>query len=389
MTESLWVNAILFVIGAAAIWWAGTRLEHYADLIARRFHLGHAFVGVLLLAAATSLPELATTITAVLLLDNPTLAVHNLLGGVALQTGLLIIADAATRRPGSLTFFSPRFVLLIQGLGVVFLLQLTVAGLTARGAPVLFSFSAWLVALLAGWISLMYVVYRWRGHPRWTPTHTDDVPEELLQDDPPEPDEDESVPDRRVGLGFAAMSVMVLAGGWLATQSADVLAEQSGLGSAFLGATFLAAATSMPELSTTIAAVRGDRYTVAVSNIFGSNLFDVTLLVLAELLYRGGTILDRTDPSLIFVAVIAALMTCVYLWGLMERDNKTIAGIGWDSALALVIYVGGMTVLYLAPWGSSGSAGAAYREPRAAGCAATAEHGYDWGVRHEQTGLCA
>lgn len=359
MPESLWVNAVLFAVGAAAIWWAGTRLEHYADLISRRFHLGHAFVGVLLLAAATSLPELATTITAVVFLDNPTLAVHNLLGGVALQTGLLIVADAATRHRGSLTFFSPRFILLIQGLGVVFLLQLTVAGLTARGAPVMFSFSGWLVALLLGWFGLMYIVYRWRGHPRWTPTRTDDVPREILRDGTPEPDDDESLSNRRIWLGFAAMSAMVLAGGWLAAHSAEVIADQSGLGYAFLGATFLAAATSMPELSTTIAAVRGDRYTVAISNVFGSNLFDVTLLALAEGLYRGGTILDRTDPSLIFVAMIAALMTCVYLWGLMERDNNTIAGIGWDSALALVIYVGGMTVLYLAPWGSSGSAGPA------------------------------
>jgi cation:H+ antiporter len=314
---------------------------------------------VLLLAAATSLPELATTITAVVLLDNPTLAVHNLLGGVALQTGLLIVADAATRHRGSLTFFSPRFVLLIQGLGVVFLLQLTVAGLTARGAPVVFSFSSWMLLVLLGWIGLMYLVYRWKGHPRWTPTRTDDVPKEVLQEGAPISREDESLSRQRIWLGFAAMSVIVLAGGWLATQSAEVIADETGLGYAFLGATFLAAATSMPELSTTIAAVRGDRYTVAISNIFGSNLFDVTLLVLAELLYRGGTILDRTDPSLIFVAMIAALMTCVYLWGLMERDNRTIAGIGWDSALALAIYVGGMTVLYLAPWGSPGSAGTA------------------------------
>lgn len=91
----LWLNAVLFLPAAAAIWWAGVRLERYADVIAQRTGLGQAFTGMLLLAAATSLPEVATTITAVAVLGNPTLAVHNLLGGVALQTGLLVVADLA------------------------------------------------------------------------------------------------------------------------------------------------------------------------------------------------------------------------------------------------------------------------------------------------------
>lgn len=341
----LWLNGLLFLLAAAAIWWAGTRLERCADAISRRTGLGQAFTGMLLLAAATSLPEVATTVTAVALLDNPTLAVHNLLGGVALQTAIIAAADATKRRRGALTFFSPRFVLLIEGVGLVLLLQLAIAGLSARGIPAFFGISLWSVALLFGYVALMYLVYRYRGQPRWTPTRTDDVPEEVPVEEPGTDDE-ERRSTTKLWLLFAALSLLVLGGGWLATQTAERLAEQTGLGSAFLGATLLAAATSLPELSTTISASRNDRYTVAISNVFGSNAFDVVLLVLVEILYREGTVLEHAEPSVVFVATVGTIMTCVYLWGLMERGNRTVFGIGRDSAAAILIYVGSMAVLY-------------------------------------------
>lgn len=347
----MWVNGLLFALAAAAIWWAGTHLERCADVIARRTGLGHAFTGMLLLAFATSLPEVATTITAVALLDNPTLAVHNLLGGVAMQTAILVIADGAKRRRGSLTFFSPRFVLLIEGVGLVLLLQITIAGITAGGTPAVFGISGWLVLLFFAYVALMYLVYRHRGQPRWTPTRMGDVPEEARGDDD-STDDDDGTDDEDgrsmsvVWLTFGGLSLVVLVGGWLATQTAELLAEQTGLGAAFLGATLLAAATSLPEVSTTIAAVRNDRYTVAISNVFGSNAFDVTLLVLADVLFRGGTILAHAEPTVVFVATVGSIMTCIYLWGLLERENRTVFGIGWDSAGAVLVYSGAMAVLY-------------------------------------------
>lgn len=342
------LNVALFVVAGAAIWSAGTRLEHEADVISRRTGLGQAFTGMLLLAAATSLPELATTVTAVMIVGNPTLAVHNLLGGVALQTAILAVADGVTRKRGALTFFTPRFVLLIEGVGLVFLLQLTIAGVMARGVPTIRSISVWLMLLALGYVGVNYLVYRHRGRPRWTPTRSDDSPAEAAAAD--DDDAARGRDDRRsttvVCLTFAGISLIVLVGGWLATQTADVLAKQSGLGAAFLGATFLAAATSLPELSTTIAAARNERYTAATSNIFGSNAFDVVLLFLADLLYREDTILAHAERSAVFVAAIGAVMTCIYLWGLMERENRTILGLRWDSIAAVATYAGGMAVLY-------------------------------------------
>ena len=166
----LWVNGFIFLFAAGTIWWAGTRLERYADAISDRTGLGQAFTGMMLLAAATSLPELATTVTAVVLLNNPTLAVCNLLGGVALQTGILVAADWAMRERGALTYFTPRFILLIEVVGLLFLLQLTVAAISARGFPSIAAVSVWSVLIFVVYLGFMYLVYRSRGQPRWTPT---------------------------------------------------------------------------------------------------------------------------------------------------------------------------------------------------------------------------
>ena len=350
----LWLLALLFLVAGGAIWRAGTRLEVRVSQISDRTGMGRAFAGMFLLATATSLPEVATTVSAIAFHGNPTLAIHNLLGGVALQTAMLVVADGVARKRGALTSFAPRFVLLIQGVGLVMLLQLAVAALAAGGEPVISSVSLWTVVILAAHVVMMYLTWRYRGHPRWTPTPVDDYPagERPVEvndvddaDDVGAVDED-GPPLRALWLRFAGASVIVLVAGWLASGAADALAYRTGLGSAFLGATALALATSLPELSTTIAASRSGRYTTAISNIFGSNAFCVSLLFLADLLHRDGSVLAGAEPSIIFISAVGAIMTCIYLWGLMERSDRTVLGIGWDSAIALAVYTGAMAVLY-------------------------------------------
>lgn len=349
---TLGANAVIFAVAAAAIWFAGTALERYADALSVRTGLGQAFTGVLLLSTATSLPEVATTITAAGLLSNPTLAVSNLLGGVALQTAILAIADRTQRHAGAVTSFEPRFVLLMQGLGVLLLLQVAIAGLAAEGRPMVFTVSLWPFAVLCVYLGILYATYRYRGHPRWTPTKRDDVPKDSgrgqarLAKATTDMEKKSLRSTKALWIFFTGLSLAVLVAGWLVAQSADVLAEQTGLGDAFLGATLLALATSLPEVSTTRAASGEGRYSMAISNVFGSNGFDISLLFLAELLYQGGTVMAHAGRSIVFVAAIGAIMTSIYLWGMLERRDRTILGVGWDSAGAVLVYGTGMTVLF-------------------------------------------
>jgi cation:H+ antiporter len=349
---SVWTNALIFVVAAALIWAAGTALERRADAISERTGLGQAFTGALLLSTATSLPEVATTITAAGLLNNPTLAVNNLLGGVALQTGILAFADYRKPQSGALTSFRPRFVLLLQAVALLVLLQLAIAGATAQGRPTFFSISVWPVAMLAVYLGMLYATFHYRKRPRWKADSAGDLSGKQAAQ-PGEPDSEDVKQTKlfhtsktRLWLGFWAIGLIVLVAGWAVAQSADVLAEQTGLGDAFLGATLLALATSLPEVSTTSAASQHGRYSMALSNIFGSNGFDVSLLFLAEVLYRGGTIMEHAGTSVVFIAAIGAIMTSIYLWGMLERRDRTFLSVGWDSAGAVFVYIVGVTTLF-------------------------------------------
>jgi cation:H+ antiporter len=145
---------------------------------------------------------------------------------------------------------------------------------------------------------------------------------------------------------FAMVILVVLPGGWLVTKTAEAVAVQTGIGSTFVGATLLAIASSLPELSTTTQAARRGAYRMAVSNIFGSNALDLALLFAADVSYRGGPILAHAGTAAILTAALGIVLTSVYLIGLMIRGSRTTLRLGWDSWLVLLVYAGGIALLY-------------------------------------------
>lgn len=362
--NSVWLNFLLFALAAAGIWFAGTRLERYADAIARRTGMGHAFVGLLLLAAATSLPEVAATLTAVLI-GNTSLAVHNLLGGVVLQTGVLALADVVGG-PRAITHRTPRHVLIIEGLGVVFLLAIVLVGgsLGKSVEPSLQGTAGWLAGglwgcvLLLAFLLVLYTVHVRQGHPRWQPTAGDDDSPESGPADGPQDGAGaqgraeagarrlENWSGARLGFAFATGSLVVLVAGWLVAHTGDALAHQTGMGASFVGATLMALATSLPEISTTTAAVRAGNDEMAISNILGSNAFDVTLLAAVALFAGAPALLEAGTASAAFAAALGILVTCVYLWGMLERRDRTVLRMGWDSAIVLVLVLAGNALMY-------------------------------------------
>lgn len=350
---SIWMNALIYLISAGAIWSAGFYLEKLGGVISKRTSMGEAFIGTLLISLADTLPEIATTVTAIVFLDNPTLAIHALLGGVALQIVLLSVADWMTRDTGAFTFFTPDFVLLIQGVGLLILLQVLIAGVTASGVPLIGSVSLWPILLFLIYILVMYLTYEEEGHPRWTPIKermpSEEFSEQLKEKKNSTTKREERLEEqsiKKVGFYFAAASVIVLVAGWGAAKTSDAMAAATGLSPSFMGATFLALASSLPELSTTTNAVRDKRYSMAISNIFGGCALNVGLLLLLEVLLTGETIMIYAKNSVVFIASASAVMVGIYLWGLMERESRTLFSMGWDSIISVVVYVGTMTVLY-------------------------------------------
>ena len=151
---------------------------------------------------------------------------------------------------------------------------------------------------------------------------------------------------RLVLLGILACCAILFLGTGLVV-SAEVLSAKTGLGSSFIGVTLVALATSLPELSTTITAVRMGAYTMAISNIFGSNLIMLVLVLPADALYRKGPILREDSASAQLAIALGMLLTTIYLVGLIIRRKPRIGHLGIDSAMVLVAYLAGLFLFYI------------------------------------------
>lgn len=339
-TFPLWLNLAIFAGAGAFIWLAGTRLAVYADAISARTQLSKAFLGLILLGVATSLPEIATTITAAWL-GNAQLVAGNLFGGVAMQIAVLALVDAIAVR-GALTYFTPQPMLLLQAVMLLLLLAVAVAG-AAAGDPLAFAgFGLTPVILVAGYVLTVWWSQSGAGRPKWNATDRSPVDREQ----PPAAEPLGHLSDARVYTYSAIGALVILVAGWALARTGDVLAEQTGLGASFVGVVLVAASTSMPELSTTLAAVRLGNHQMAVSNILGTNCLELALFFLADAVYRGAPILSDIDRSALFAAAMGMVVTGIYLLGLLQRGQRTVFRMGYDSAGVLATYVAGVVGLY-------------------------------------------
>ncbi len=334
----MWVNSVVFTVAAAFVWWSGTRLVVHAERIARATGLTHGVAGLALLATATSLPEVATTVSGARL-GASRLVVNNLAGGVAMQTAVLAAADLFAAR-GALTAFAPNAALLLQGVVLVVLLGATLAA-AAGELPAIGHVGLGTVAVFALFLVGLHAARMYEKRPSWLPREADEA---TLNERSAETEEGHAL--WRHAAAFAGFAAVTFLAGWTVAVVGKALAEQSGLGSSFVGATLVAASTSLPEVSTTVAAARRGAFAMAVSNIFGSNAFCLALLLLGDVIVTEGPILEAMDASAMFAASLGLLLTGIYLWGLVERRDRTFLRLGVDSWAVLFVYAGGLVVLY-------------------------------------------
>lgn len=169
----IWVNLLIFAMAAAAIWYAGTRLERYTDAISRRTHLGKAFLGLLLLSTATGLPEIATT-TIAILAGNRELALYNLFGSIIIQTAILAGVDVPVSK-GPLTRFTPDFAVLMEGVGLILVIAAGLMGLrrdaglsaTLNIEDNLLPIELGPLVAFAAYLLMIFLTHRAQGQARW------------------------------------------------------------------------------------------------------------------------------------------------------------------------------------------------------------------------------
>ena len=337
--QPIWVAMAVFAAAVAIIAAAGTVMAKVADRLADRTGLGEAITGGLLLGGSTSLSGFVTSVSTAAQ-GYADLALSNAVGGIAVQTAFLAIADITYRR-ANLEHAAASLTNLIQGALLIALLAL----------PLLAGFSpAWTIlgchpasfAIVIGYIFGMRLARESRLDPLWGAKQT----EETRFDEPEEP-RGGSRTLARLLLRFALLLVAVGFAGYALGQSGIALSRKTGLSETIVGALLTAVSTSLPELVTTLAAVRRGALTLAVGGIIGGNTFDVILVAASDLAYRHGSIYHAASEQPYYVVALTILMTGVLLLGLLRRERYGFANIGFESLLLLLIYAGGTAVLLL------------------------------------------
>lgn len=322
---------IEFFISAAVIIFAGIRLTIDADKISDELKFGKVWIGIVLLGFVTSLPEAVTSLSSIVLLDANDLAVGNLLGSNNFNPMLIVGMDVLYRQ-GSITNaihpnqshkVSAGFAILLTGIVITDILFNIPIGFLSAGSiliALVYFFGMNKLAKLSTGQSVIAASEEFGSSRNTT----------LI----------------RLGIGLFFSAVLVIVGAiWLA-KSANVIAEQTGLGGTFFGSIFLAFVTSLPEMVVSLSALRIGSLDLAIGNIFGSNMTNMFIMFICSLFHRGGPLMSAVSKVHVFTAALSIILTFIVIRGITIKNKKTFLGIGWDSWIMIVLFFAGTSILY-------------------------------------------
>lgn len=323
-----------FLLCAAVIGFAGPALVRYGDAIARLTGLSRSWIGLVLLATATSLSELFTGISAITIADAPNIAVGDALGSCVFNLAMLVLLDELSRKEPMYRSIDQGHIL-TAGFGVILI--------GAAGAFLLLSqntlgfqvlhFSLYTPLIIAIYLIAMRAAFTYarRAAPR---------PAAAVSSD--------HLTLRQAVLRYvAAAAVIAAAGSWLPFIGQEI-AESTGWKTAFVGTLFIAGATSLPELVVTVSALRLRAVDMAIGNLLGSNLFDILILAIDDLAYRKGPLLSAASPAHAITAFAGAIMSGIFIVAMLYKPETRLGGtVGWVSLSLLMIYLFSTYAVYL------------------------------------------
>ncbi len=328
----LWVQ---FLICVGVIVGAGTLLVKFGDVIAERTGLGRLWAGVILVATATSLPELFTGVSSVLIFNAPDLAVGTLLGSCVFNLLLLVMLDFAAKKHSFFDGVNPAYI--VEAAFALVLVSVVALGLFF--AESLHSFPwIWPGSIL---IPVIYVFavritmregryppyVQTRNTPRNTPSETIEVENTVGKG---------RLTSKKLSLGkailgYAISAALVIGVSLWLPGVAGKIADRTGIGATVIGGILIALTTSLPEIVTTLAAFRIGAADMAFSNVVGSNMFNILILAIDDMLYFKGPITSHVSSVHLATAVIVMGMTAVAIAALAVRKQRKILRLSWAS----------------------------------------------------------
>jgi len=320
-----------FVICAVIIFLAGKRLSYYGDVIADLTGLGKAWIGLILMASVTSLPELMVGISSSAVVGSPDLAVGDIMGSCAFNLCILAAMDAFVPSHKSIFSLASASHVLAISLGIMLFAVVGAALFLPAEIVVLPWLGVTSILFLVIYVVSIRLLYSYSQKNQTAdngPEHTHNI---SLK--------------RAAGM-YALFAVVVIAAALFLPHFAEQVAEQTGLGKSFVGTLFLAVSTSLPEIAVSLAAVRMGSIDMSIGNLVGSNIFNIAILALDDVFYTKGHLLkDASDSNMISV-LATIIMSAIAIVGLTYRPTSKRFLLGWDALLMLIVYSTGLVLLY-------------------------------------------
>jgi cation:H+ antiporter len=329
------VSVVLqFAAAGLIILFAGVRLSRYGDIIAEKTGLGGTWVGVVALAAVTSLPELITGASSILLFDVADIAAGDVIGSCMFNLAILALLDV--REPAPLSARIHQGHVLVAAFGLVQLGLATLAVLAGPRAPVVGWIGLHSVSFLFVYIFAMRTIFVFeRGRVA-------QLAEKLTGDI-----RYREFTVRRALTMYALNALVLIAAATYLPGLGEQLARFAGLDQSFVGTAFVAVATSLPELVVSAAAARMGALDMAAGNLFGSNLFNIAVLGFDDLLYTRGSLLNDVSAAHLVGLAGAMSMTAVAIIGMTYRAQRKRFRLSWDTLGILGFYALALTLLRL------------------------------------------
>lgn len=317
---------IIYLVIAAAVVLISVKLSEYVDLLDRTTDISGAFIGGVMLAAVTSLPELFTSIAATLFVNQPDLVIGNVLGSNLFNLAILGSLILFSLRKFSSSFLSESH----RGtlLATLAMYALVSIALAAPSGMSILGLNPVSIAVFALYIFSV---------------------KKMSSDDSSAEDENEEfvchLTKNQIISRFALMSLLLVIASIALTFATDVIAEKLNLGMTFAGALLLGVATSLPELTSSISLVRFGNFNATTGNIVGSNLFNFSILFMADLFYQDGSIYTSNPQaeSLIFFGAIAGVagLTALYFKSASSMKARKVPGLVYSAvgAIPVISYI--------------------------------------------------
>jgi cation:H+ antiporter len=328
----LWLS---FFGCTAVIVYSGAKLAKYGDIIAEKTGLGRAWIGLVLIASVTSLPELITGVSSVTVAGSPNIAVGDVLGSCVFNMLIMAVLDAQYRIM-PISGKAHQGAILSAAFGILLLSTIALSILSKKYMTPLGWIGPYSLFFIIVYLVSMRLVYFYER--RQLAAFLKEKSIQMKYED---------IATKTAVVHYVLNAIIVIIAAVFLPEIGKGIAEMTGLGQTFVGNIFIAISTSLPELVVSLSAVKIDAVDLAVGNLFGSNLFNVFILAIDDIFFTKGPLLSFVEQNHVYSAISAIAMTGIAIIGLTYRAEKKRLFLAWDSLGIVFVYIVNIMLLYM------------------------------------------